>query len=138
MRRVSLLALAFTLAACGRDSTGPTPSTARIPGTYNLTMVDGQVLPFLALDVGAYQVRVVSGALTLRSDGSYSYTIGHRTDDSGNIRTGTDTDVGLWNITGDSIRLASTQTVFSHSGVVSGDAITLQSTTRVLVLKKNR
>jgi hypothetical protein len=138
MRGALFFALAFTLAACGRDTTGPSPTPSRIPGTYTLTMVDGQTLPFTALEVGAYRVRLVSGTLVLRSDGTYSLDIGIRVDDSGNVRTETEADAGLWNVKDDALTLASTQGTISRTGVVSGDVITLQSSIRVLVLAKHR
>jgi hypothetical protein len=137
MRRVLLFAIAFMVAACGHETTGPSPTRSSIPGTYNLTMVDGHVLPFVALDLGAYRITIVSGTLVLRSDGTYSFEVGHRTDDSGNVRTGTDTDVGLWNAEDDAISLASTKDVVPRTGVVAGNAITLESNSRVLVLKKD-
>ena len=138
MRRTLLAGVALLLAACGDDPTAPSPTPARVAGTYSLAKVDGQLLPFLALDLGAYRVNVVSGTLLLRADGTYAHDVSHRTEDSGNIRTGTDTDVGTWNLHGDTITLASTKAVFSQTGVISGDAITLQSSSRVLVLTRQR
>ena len=86
MRTISLLGIAFTLAACGHDGVGPSPTPSTIPGTYNLTTVDGQVLPFTALDLGAYQAKLVSGTLSLRADGTYSFQFGIRIEDSGALR----------------------------------------------------
>lgn len=134
MRRLLLLGILFTLAACGRDAVGPAPSS--ISGSYHLTMVDGHVLPFTVLDLGAYHAQVVSGTLTLNSDGTYDLEIGRRIDDSGNVTTGTDRDLGLWSVMDEAITLASTQGGISRTGTVSGDAITLQSSTRVFVLRK--
>jgi hypothetical protein len=135
MRRNLLVAVALALAACGQDgSVGPTPSP--IPGSYNLTMVDGQVLPVNVIDLGAYKAYIVSGTLDLNSDGTYHIEFDVRIEDSGNIRTQTQDDVGLWNIIDDAITLASSRGSFSQSGTVSGDAITLQSGGRVLVLRK--
>lgn len=61
-----------------------------------------------------------------------------RVDDSGSVRTGTDSDVGLWNVKDDAITLASTRGVISRTGVVSGNAITLQSSIRVFALTKRQ
>jgi hypothetical protein len=138
MRRILLLGIAIILVACGRDDVAspatPTPST--ISGSYRLTTVDGQSLPFVAIDLGAYQARLVSGTLDLNANGTYSLELNHRVDDSGNVRTGTDSDVGVWKITRDSIALASTAGNFAKTGTVSGNVITLQASIRVLVLTK--
>lgn len=139
MRRILLLGIAFTLAACGRDdvvSPPASPTLSSISGSYRLTTVDGQSLPFVAVDLGAYQARLVSGTLNLNANGTYSLELNHRVDDSGNVRTGTDSDVGVWTITRDSIALASTAGNIAKTGTVSGNAITLQASIRVLVLTK--
>ena len=138
MRRILSVAIAFTLAACGHDTTGPSPTPSSIPGAYNLTMVDGQALPFTVFEVGAYRATLVSGTLILHADGTYSLDLDTRIDDSGNVREQTDSDAGLWNAKDDGLTLASTQRAITRTGLVSGERITLQSSTRVLVLKKNR
>lgn len=138
MRRISLLGIVFTLAACGHDSVGPSPTPSGIPGTYSLATVDGQVLPFTVVDLGAYQAKVASGTLTLSSDGTYSLQFGIRIEDSGNIRTAAESDGGLWNAEANAITLASTRGDIARTGIASGDAITLQSGVRVLGLTKNR
>ena len=138
MRTISLLGIVFTLAACGHDSVGPSPTSSTIPGTYNLTTVDGQVLPFTALDLGAYQAKLVSGTLTLRSDGTYALQFGIRIEDSGNVRTAAESDGGLWNVNEKAITLASTQGDSARTGTVSGNVITLQSSIRVFGLTKRQ
>ena len=136
MRTIPLLGIALTLVACGHDGVGPSPTPSTIPGTYNLTTVDGQVLPFTALDLGAYQAKLVSGTLTLRSDGTYALQFGIRIEDSGNVRTAAESDGGLWNVNEKAITLASTQGDSARTGTVSGNVITLQSSIRVFGLTK--
>lgn len=138
MRRILSVAIAFTLAACGHDTTGPSPTPSRIPGTYDLTMVDGQPVPLTVFEVGAYRATLVSGTLTLHADGLYSLDLDTRIDDSGNVRHQTDRDAGLWNARDAALTLASTQRGIARTGLVSGDGITLHSSSRVLVLRKNR
>lgn len=136
MRIITLIGLAVTLAACGDDEADPTgPST--VAGTYSLTTVDGQVLPFTVIDLGAYRAKLASGTLALKSDGTYSFQIGIRIEDSGTIRTQTDDDAGVWNATGSTaVTLTSTEANFSRSGTVSGGALTLQSGPAVFSLRK--
>ena len=137
MRTIPLLGIAFTLAACGHDGVGPSPTPSTIPGTYNLTTVDGAVLPFTALDLGAYQAKLVSGTLSLSSDGTYSLQLDIRIEDSGNVRTAAESDGGLWNANDNAITLASIQGNISRTGTVSGNVMTLQSSSRVFGLTKN-
>ena len=138
MRIILLLGIAFTLAACGHDSVGPSPTPSTISGTYNLTTMDGAVLPVTVLDLGAYRLNLASGNLALRSDGTYSLQLGIRIEDSGNVRATTDSDAGLWNVNHGAVTLASTQGDTSRTGTVSGDVMTLQSGGRVFRLTKSR
>ena len=64
MRRLVMLALASTLAACSTDSTGPSGS---ITGTYTLRTIDGQPLPYTF----SSGLRLTSDQITLRTDGTY-------------------------------------------------------------------
>lgn len=64
MRRLVMLALAGTLAACSTDSTGPNGS---VTGTYTLRTIDGQPLPYTF----SSGLRLTSDQITLRTDGSY-------------------------------------------------------------------
>ena len=48
---------------------------------YTLTTVDGAALPFTALDLGAYRAKLVSGTLSLSSDGTYALQLGIRIDE---------------------------------------------------------
>src|SRR5687768_3454496 len=138
MRTIPLLGIAVTLAACGRDSVGPSPTPSTIPGTYNLATVDGAALPFTALDLGAYRAKLVLGTLSLSSDGTYTLQLGIRIEDSGNVRTSADTHGGLWDVDGNAITLASTEGNGSRTGTVSGNVMTLQSSGIVLGLTKQR
>ena len=138
MRTISLLGLAFTLAACGHDSVGPSSNPSTIPGTYSLTTMDGAALPVTVLDLGAYQAKLASGTLELAADGTYSFEFGIRIEDSGNVRTTTDSDGGLWNVKDNAITLASTQGTIPRTGTVSGNAMTLRSSAGVFELTKNR
>src|SRR5215204_3380476 len=117
MRTIPLLGIAFTLAACGHDSVGPSSPSA-IAGTYTLTTVDGAVLPFTVLDLGAYQAKLASGTLSLSADKTYSLQFGIRVEDSGSIRTSAASDAGFWNVNGEAITLASTQGDSTRTGTV--------------------
>src|SRR5262245_14982904 len=108
MRSIVVLGIAFILAACGRDVVDPqgTPNPTTISGSYQLATVDGQNLPVLVFETGAYQARLVSGTLALNANSNYTFVFNVRIDDSGNIRTTTVSEAGQWNLTRDSITLA--------------------------------
>jgi hypothetical protein len=136
MRTITLIGIAFTLAACGRDSVGPAAAPTTVAGTYNLTTVDGQVLPFTVLDLGAYQAKLASATLNLKADGTYSFQFGIRIEDSGNIRSTSDSDAGLWNASANAITLTSNEGSVTRTGTVAQGTMTLQSSTLVLGLRK--
>ena len=138
MRAISLAGIAFSLVACGHDSVGPSATPSTVPGTYSISTADGQALPVTLLDLGAYQAKLASGTLSLSSDGTYVLEFGIRIEDSGNIRNASNSDGGLWNVNHEAITLASTQGSSTWTGTVAGNAMTLQTSGRVLGLTKTR
>lgn len=138
MRTITLLGIALTLAACGSDSVGPAAAPTAVAGTYNLTTVDGQALPFTVLDLGAYQAKLASAALDLKSDGTYSFDFGIRIEDSGNLRSTSQSDAGVWTRSGNTVTLTSSEGSVARFGTVSGDVMTLQSSRYVFALTKQQ
>ena len=139
MRSILLIGITFILAACGRDdlvSLPSTPNPSSISGSYQLTTVDGHDLPFLVLEIGAYQARLLSGTLNLNANGAYSFEFNVRLDDTGNPRMTSVTEVGSWNVTRDSITLVATAGTLPRTGTVSGHVITLGSSNITMVLRK--
>lgn len=138
MRTSTLLGIALTLAACGSDGVGPAAAPTAVAGTYNLTTVDGQALPFTVLDLGAYQAKLASAALDLKADGTYSFEFGIRIEDSGNIRSTSQSDAGVWSKSGNTVTLTSSEGSVARTGNVSGALMTLQSSTFVFGLTKQQ
>lgn len=138
MRTITLVGIVLALAACGSDSGSPTAAPATVAGTYNLTTVDGQALPFTVVDLGAYQAKLASATLTLQADGTYAFQFAIRIEDSGNIRSVSQTDGGVWNTSAGTVTLTSTQAGFTRTGAVSGGVMTLQSSTFVFGLAKQQ
>jgi hypothetical protein len=137
MRKSVLLGIVVALAACGRDEPGPTaPTPAIVSGSYTLETVDGQALPFLVLDLGAYKAKLASATLNLKADKTYSFAFGIRIEDSGNVRTTSDDDAGTWSISNRGVTLVSNEGSFTRTGTVSGNTLTLESSTRVFVMRK--
>lgn len=136
MRRILLLGIALTLAACGSGDPVTPPPGPSVAGSYQLTMVDGHDLPFTVVDLGTYKARIVSGALALKPNGSYTFGFDLSLDDGVKLRPAADSDAGRWSVSGNAISLTSALDTFPRAGTVSGNVITLQSSTRVFVLRK--
>jgi hypothetical protein len=95
MRRpmaVLLLALVLPLAACS-DGTSPEES---INGVYTLQTVNGINLPWVAFEASAGKVEVVSGSVTLRSDGSFTDLTTFRITENGVARNEDDVYTGTF------------------------------------------
>ena len=138
MRTIMLLGIAVTLAACGRDTVGPTATPSTVTGTYNVTTMDGQALPVTVLDLGAYKAKLTSGKLNLKADGSYSFEYGIRIEDSGNVRSQLDTDGGVWTRNDNNLTLTNTAGSLTQTGTVAGGVMTLQSSSVVFRLTKQQ
>lgn len=138
MRTITLLGFALTLAACGHDSVGPSATPTTVAGTYSLSSVDGQALPVTVVDLGAYQARLASGTLQLKSGGTYSFQFNIRIEDSGNVRSTSESEAGLWTGNANAVRLTSTQGSVTRTGAVSGGVLTLQSSSVVFGLTKQQ
>jgi hypothetical protein len=109
MRRLAMLALAGTLAACNLDSTGPNGS---VEGTYQLRTINGQQLPYTF----SSGLRLVADDLTLFSDGTYE-DISRYSDGS------TDVDEGDYTNYNGAISFYSTSG-YVYQGSVSRDVLT--------------
>ena len=109
MRRLVMLALAGTLAACSTDSTGPNGS---VTGTYTLRTIDGQQLPYTF----SSGLRLTSDQIVLRTDGSYEdvslYSDGSSYVDEGDY-TSYNGAITFYSTTGD-----------TYQGSVSGNVLT--------------
>lgn len=72
-RSLTALAIMVVLLGCG-GSDGPTATNAAV-GVYQLETVNGGALPaYWAASGQNQEVQIISGTLTLRSDGSFSGT----------------------------------------------------------------
>ena len=118
MRRLVMLALAGTMAACSADSTGPNGS---VTGTYVLRKINGQTLPY-TLPSGR---QLISDRLTLYSDGTYE-------DVSQYSNAGSTVDEGDYTNENGAITFYSTSQEI-YQGSVSGNLLTqiLNSYTQV-------
>ena len=72
-RLVAFALLAATLIACA-DQGPRLHEEPRLAGSYSLHSLDGEPLPYELLIGGTVGITIVSGALALREDGTYTRT----------------------------------------------------------------
>jgi hypothetical protein len=96
-------AVVALFAGCGSDSTGP--KNANVAGTYSLTTVNGQSLPFTVTNTGEDVEIVQDATITLTSDSTYSVS-------ANGTLNGSDatllTDAGHYVVSGNQITFTST------------------------------
>ncbi|MFG1691135.1 lipocalin family protein [Gemmatimonadota bacterium] len=97
--RLIVLALVAVLTACGGSSTEPEP----IWGTYNLTTIAGQPLPYVLIQVGADMLEVTAGHMRLNSDHTFSTALTLRLTEDGVEDTETGTNSGTFTVSGSSL-----------------------------------
>lgn len=98
MRKVLVLLMALILSACRQDSSiAPVASPV---GAYNLSTIDGQVLPLFYQD----SLQVYNGSITLRADSTYSDILRYDYVYAGLRGTTTDTLNGRYRVVGSSIQ----------------------------------
>lgn len=113
----SVLGLA---AACGSDA-GPTtppgppvppaPTTYTTPvGSYDVATVNAKALPVTIRADGSFTYEVVSGNITLTTDGKYSIKQTVRQTVAGVIDTFVDSTGGTWTLSGTTVNFVENQT----------------------------
>ena len=101
MRHVAVaLALATTIAACSENATEP---SADFSGNYILRTINGQGLPFVAVQ-GDITLELLSAAIEVTDNGtnagSFTLQVHFRVTQSGEVWTQTDTDGGSYSRNG--------------------------------------
>jgi hypothetical protein len=121
----SVLVLAFVLAACS-DATAPDPEAAAV-GNYVLMSVNGGPLPALIFQNAAGRIDVISGALTLRADRSFTEARDIRTTSGTTSRVDTARDNGGYSVTGTQITFTipptGSQAAISYTGAASNSEV---------------
>jgi len=111
MRRIATVALALALAGCSMDSTGPNGS---VEGTYSLTRIGGQTLPYTFSN----GITLMSEDLTLYSDGTYQDVSRYANGQQG-------TDQGFYTESNGALVFQSNMdTRLTYQGSVSGNVLT--------------
>lgn len=125
MRRFSLLLTAILVTACG-GSTEPTT----VYGTYNLRTINGAKPPVVIYSANGVSFSVTSSALTLRQDGTFSWTRNeHSVGGPNGPNDFAETEDGTFTQSGNDLVLTySTLRVYTYPVTWSGNHLTLTDT----------
>ena len=111
-RSLALVATFAALAsagACAGDSPSG-PATPKTPdGSYSIATVNGKGLPVAIFADTNYTYEVMSGSLTLTTDGKYSIVTTFRQTIPDNVSTFVDSTGGTWVLSGTSVQLTNGQ-----------------------------
>jgi hypothetical protein len=119
--RVLLLAMIPAFAACDDDGSGP---ELDVTGTYQLQTINGATLPFVLLQTGTtYRLEVLSGEITLNSNGTFTEEATVREDDNGTITTETQTVTGTYTQLNNAVSLRDTDGV-TLTAAINGNTMT--------------
>lgn len=109
--------------ACGSDAT--TGVRAATVGTYQLSRVNGQPLPFTEQSSGAV-VKVTAGQLDVRTDGSFTESLTRTTTSASGTTTATTTSTGTYTVGDQVIAFAYSGTGLSVLGSRTSAGISIQ------------
>jgi len=133
MRRLMLALGLVSALGCGNDSTEP---VANLPGTWNLTTVNGAALPFTLSGTGpALVVEIVGDQIVAYGDGTWVGTTTYRRTEGGGSTTVTQIPSGTWRQTGANVTL----NFFGGSiatAIISGNVITFSAPSVVAVYER--
>jgi hypothetical protein len=125
---VMILACLAVTVGCGGDSTAPQDPVKANAGIYNLQTVNGIPLPATLLNDGSTIVAVTSGTLSLRTDQSYTETLGYRTTYLGVVSNDVAVENGTFDIVGSTITFTipaqNGEVAQSYTGAVQGGNLT--------------
>ena len=128
-----MLSMLSPLAACGSDSA--TGTSASVNGTYTLTSINGQPMPFVLFSSGSTKSEVTAGSLTINS-GSYTALFNFRDTVNGSVTTSSETDAGTYTMNGTAITLRS-QDNSTLTGSLSGNTLTISEAGAAYIFTKS-
>ncbi len=105
---IALTAVSVALAACGGGGDDPI-GPANVAGTYTLQTVNGSPLPFTTSEDATYKAEILSSAITLNGNNTFSWAFTGRSTDNGTPTTNSETFTGTYTINGSSIRMTDSE-----------------------------
>lgn len=106
------MALAGAIAACGDSgpSAPPGPKIYTTPaGTYNASSINAQPLPFKVFAADNFTYEVMSGTMSLTSDGKFSVKQTFRQTIAGKVDVFVDSTGGTWSLSGTTVNFVNGQ-----------------------------
>jgi len=134
--RVAISAGALAvLSACGGSDAG-TGVRASVAGTYQLSTVNGQALPFTETSSGAV-VKITAGQLVAQSDGTFSESLTRTTTPPGGATTtATTTTTGTYTVGNQVIVFTYGGSAGTSLGSLIGNGVSIQSGVNAFVYVK--
>ena len=103
----AILGIALAASSC---SSGPTDPSAAIAGTWSLSTINGQTLPFIWQSQDAdNNVSFAAGTLTLRTDGTFTDHTDFSVKVDGTAQSQPLETSGNWSLTGNTLTLTPTE-----------------------------
>jgi hypothetical protein len=124
MRRLLALALLIASASCSSDSS-TNPTAASLPGTWNLSTVNGNPLPFI-LQTQNPKIEILNDQFIVADGGTFTETWNARfTDASGVVSSAPFSDSGTWTLNGATVTFHFTSDGASGTGTLNGSSLTV-------------
>jgi hypothetical protein len=135
MRRILATALLLASASCSSDSSTD-PTAGSLAGTWNLSTVNGAVLPF-TVQAAAPKIEILNDQLIVSSAGTFTETGNIRFTDAGTVTNQPFTDSGTWSIIGNDVTIHFNSDGTTATGKVSGNTFTtVQGSVTLLYAKQ--
>ena len=104
------LMLAFAaVTACGGGDGGNDPKVS-LPGTYNLSTVDGQGLPYILFQDATLKVEAKNGTFTITGSGTYTENVTLRFTDANGVDEVPSICSGTYTTSGNNLTITETET----------------------------
>jgi hypothetical protein len=124
VRRAALGAALTALTACGGDA--GTGNRASVTGTYQLSTVNGQPLPYTEQSSGAV-VKLTAGLLVATSDGGFTETLTRSTTSSSGTSTASTVLNGTYSVGNQVIVFTYSGTGTSVLGSLTNNGLSIQN-----------
>ena len=131
------LACLLPVAAAACRSDGPTDHTpVSLAGTWRLQTVNGNGLPVVLEQNGAYKEELTSDVLTVAASGTFTQSMQIRVTESGQVTTETVEDAGSYTLNGTAVTFTFDSDGWTGTGSVSGNTLTVAVGGLALVYRK--
>ena len=120
MRRLATILLVLAAAACGGDKPN---APKRLEGTYTLRTVNGANPPTVIYDdpASGQRAEIISGSITLGSDGTFSAPWSFRLTDNGAVTNHSETCTGTFTRSGNHVVMEEADNQSWCGGQFDGD-----------------